>query len=314
MALQAYLLTRNISIPPGASNSEILAYIALADFTANLYAKLRTFMITQTARDDPERMEEEQFIDIALLLIDAGYTKSQLTKLRDAMAFFQDVYIPHNEAHLRWTDDVHFKRRFNGLIAVANSANASGFTRGPISQDMLSQLTTTALQEGKPIYSMGFLLGFHTLLRHSELQNMKVTHVVFKMGTPSALLLVGGKGRQKPGKKPQLVYVKLGAAAAIIPILIRNRSAAEDLLPGWNQREANALIQRTAKNYRWNPQFRYSFHSLRHGAAMSMKLEGVDPLERLSRGRWAPGSKRVQEHYAAIPTVRFKDGLTELEN
>jgi hypothetical protein len=265
-------------------------------------------------------MPEEEFLDLAMLLIEGGYSKSQLNKLRDAMAFFQDVYITAEERHLRWTDDIHFKRRFNGLIAVAVATNASGFTRGPIAQDMLAQLVRAASDEGHLLYAQGFVIAFHTLLRHTELQNMGVTHVSYKDDLPSALLLVGGKGRQKPGKKPQLVYVKLGGAAPILPDLIAGRSATEKLLPNWDQKTANAIIARAAKRFNWNPAFRYSFHSLRHGAAMTMKLEGLDPMERLLRGRWAPGSK-VPEHYAAIPVgsamrhtpmVRFKD-TPELE-
>ena len=69
------------------------------------------------------------------------------------------------------------------------------------------------------------------------------------------------------------------------------------IFPGFSPRQANKLIKEAASRFSWDPDFMWSFHSLRHGRAEDLRQRGVSLNDLRVAGRWR--SDQVALHYGS---------------
>lgn len=220
------------------------------------------------------------------------YSSSRLEKFRASLAIHQVTLM---EAQDRWSRDEAFKKAFDGLLVMC----VPMVDRGPITRPKLVALVEYAVGLGEHLYAMGFQVGYNALLRHSDLIRLEEPHIDIRKDESNRviLMIVGGKNQAALGEgRPGIEYVDAPDTDLIFEHLIAQGAPGVPLFRGWNKHKANVLIKDFAKLAGWNLSLKWTFHSLRHGCATDMKLDGVSEETRKTRGRWK--GRRVTEHYS----------------
>lgn len=150
------------------------------------------------------------------------------------------------------------------------------------------------------MYHIGFLVAFRALLRHSELVGLCVGDVEIVSDTRAILeLRETAKGftplPYQPGKS---VFAEYHGPTESLRTIMRGRAKNAPLFPNWDEARANSLIKEGAPILNLRAEANWVFHSIRHGAAATLKLHGISMSERLARGRWL--SSQVCELYSAL--------------
>ena len=214
---------------------------------------------------------------------------ASLDKFRSAMVHFQlDLVSPEN----CWTQTRAFKRRWDGVLT---QAKGRVFGRGGITSARLAQLLSI-VSEAK--MRVAFVLAYYALLRVGELHFLKGRDV-FAAGSDLRVVIKANNGdkthKAKRAKSAPYMEVRVPGRADLMQVLA---ARPEDLLfPGWSPRKANALIKQAASHFQWDPDFMWSFHSLRHGRAEDLRQSGLSVDDLRVAGRWR--SDRVALHYGA---------------
>lgn len=245
------------------------------------YAKLEVLLQTVGVAT----VQEEAFLALCAALA-PYYSPSRLESLRSALVWKQLEALPFAQC---WTQHKRFRRRFRGALKMCRP-----FTeRGALSEDKLLALVRWLCSGSHEMYARGMVVGFYALLRHSDLVRVRPGDIEF--GVREVLVSVlGGKGRERH----HVDVVRATEARQSLTVAVAAAQAARSLtlFPDWDKGKANALIREFALLSGWDPEQKWTFHSLRHGFAQHLKREGVNEAERMHRGRWT--SRRVADWYA----------------
>lgn len=220
-----------------------------------------------------------------------SYAASRIENFRSAAARMQklDMSLLPEE---RWTQEKGFKLRFEGLLKRANityrelqrKGEMKETKRGRITHEKLDQLAMYCKQVGETQYLIGFVVSYHLLLRHSDLQRLTGDCFVYSPVKGWQVKVVGGKDRPAD----YCEWVDGEDCAEVIEILAQRTDPTSAVFPEWNTYKANMLIKEAAKQFDWSQEGElYSHHCGRRGKARDLFFEeGLTLSEIMERGRW----------------------------
>lgn len=271
-------------IPPALYEGDLKASSRQA------YAAMIIRMCKLCKVSDPIEITEAAFFSMMDAV--AGHRSlSVLEGYRSALLRIHDAQQPP----ITWLRTAIATRLTKALATKALSGHES---KGGITRIKLAQLHRALPKELK----LGVLLAWAALLRHGELCRLRRDQLCIA-GDDLQITLYDTKGdKQYIQRKEHHItiadgarkYTKNGPSKGRIDMSI---PAHMLIFPLWDRNAANAAIAAAAKALKWSSNFRWSFHSLRHGAAEQMKLDGVPLADRMRIGRWT--SANTCEHYAS---------------
>ena len=214
---------------------------------------------------------------------------ASLDKFRSAMVHFQTDLMSPDAC---WTQTRRFKRRWEGVLS---QAKGRVFGRGGITLPRLAQLVSMTTL---PKMKVAFVLAYYALLRVGEVGYLKGRDV-FAAGPDLRVVVKAKEGdkthKAKRAKTVPYTEVRVPGRADLMQVL----STKPDVLlfPGFSPRLANRIIKEAASRFSWDPDFLWSFHSIRHGRAEDLRQQGVSLNDLRVAGRWR--SDQVALHYGA---------------
>lgn len=262
-----------------------LALAALRPATQGDYLRDSNILFRMCEIKKIKELREDEFLMVMMEYVEAGYSASRIEKFRGAVAHFQCTEMVKSA---RWTRDEGFKKRFKGLLSLC----ATSRLRGGITVVKLRELCARCPEEWK----LGIILGYTGLLRVSEMKALTKRDIEFA-GEDAYARVIGPKGYKASGGRAAKVFmVHLPLLQEYIAEMVAPLKAGDQICAEWDDKQVNAFIQAVAKELEWDPTMQWSFHSLRHGAAMDLQREGVELSDRKRLGRWK--SNRMAQWYA----------------
>lgn len=219
-----------------------------------------------------------------------GFSESRILKVIAAMRIFQFSTAPASE---QWISGNTFATARKGIMA----ATAKSVHYAALDYEKLTQLVKDL--HNKYNYALGFALAYEVTLRHGELVSLRVGDVTTKAGKVF-ITVIGGKNREGPCRPTEIHAREIESRdiATRITKLAEGRRTDDPLFRDWDREVANRLIQQAARKYKWAGNSPFSFHSLRHGRAHDLALEGKSLEEIRSRGNWR--SQHTAAMYAGL--------------
>jgi integrase len=266
--------------------------IALLPFVASTrvdYLRDIRILISFAKVADVAGVTQDWFLYFCAQLSEVDYSGSRVEKFRSALVHFQKARLPPSR---RWGADEGFQRDFNGVLAMCKTAR----TRGAIVFDKLRQLLSLIPDK---YTGLGLWIAYSALLRHSELCELRVSHITFREVENDAVMQIAGKGHRGTENTPCTPsYIFVKDCNLSLREAVAGKHGEDLVFPGWDKERALSLIHQAAALFEWSKDLHWVFHSLRHGMAVDLQLKGIAIWERKSRGRW--NSDNVLRGYDAL--------------
>lgn len=184
----------------------------------------------------------------------------------------------------------------------------------PLPRFLLVVLAFFLRKNGFPVIAIAFLVAWEGLLRIGELCRIRVKDVAF-----TSDLRIGGKKpavlvikKAKTGKN-QVVSIRSKEIAVLLSQVVAGKKKKQ-LAFGVSPRVMRKMLKRAFSSIQVRKR-RWTFHSIRHGAATAALMEGMPLEEVLRRGRWkAAASARhyIQEGEALLLAADIDNAVLAL--
>jgi integrase len=172
--------------------------------------------------------------------------------------------------------------------------------RGAITFDKLKQIMERVPQKERRL-GQGIMLAWLGMLRTTEVAKVEVRDV--NLEGKVVTVAVPDPKADCASKRIPVQLRSIEAARALLEELVKNREPEEPVIPEWDPKRVNAIIQRTAKECKWRKEFVWDgAHCFRHGRAKELEATDTSEVAWMRQGGWL-SAKALRNTYRLEPKV-----------